>query len=73
MRSCADDVKYRQKYKELKAKLAEIEEVRRASLYSRRARRRADLIVSVLQDNTKLSVKILKSKKAIQRLRIERS
>ncbi|EMS25913.1 uncharacterized protein RHTO_00341 [Rhodotorula toruloides NP11] len=46
----ADDVKYRQKYKELKAKLAEIEE-----------------------DNTKLSVKILKSKKAIQRLRIERS
>ncbi|BGP01326.1 hypothetical protein RTG_01200 [Rhodotorula toruloides ATCC 204091] len=46
----ADDVKYRQKYKELKAKLAEIEE-----------------------DNTKLSVRILKSKKAIQRLRIERS
>ncbi|GAA5898488.1 uncharacterized protein JCM6883_003332 [Sporobolomyces salmoneus] len=46
----ADDVKYRTKYKELKTKVAEIED-----------------------DNTKLSVKILKSKKAIQRLRIERA
>ncbi|ORY88773.1 hypothetical protein BCR35DRAFT_301100 [Leucosporidium creatinivorum] len=46
----ADDAKYRKKYKELKAKLAEVEE-----------------------DNTKLAVRILKSKKAIQRLRVERS
>ncbi|GAA5938440.1 uncharacterized protein JCM15063_000736 [Sporobolomyces koalae] len=46
----ADDVKYKNKYKELKTKVSEIEE-----------------------DNTKLSVKILKSKKAIQRLRIERA
>ncbi|GAA5831887.1 hypothetical protein JCM3766R1_000139 [Sporobolomyces carnicolor] len=46
----ADDVKYRNKYRELKVKVAEIED-----------------------DNTKLSVKILKSKKAIQRLRIERA
>ncbi|GAA5836157.1 hypothetical protein JCM9279_002212 [Rhodotorula babjevae] len=46
----SDDAKYRQKYKELKTKVLEIEE-----------------------DNTKLSVKILKSKKAIQRLRIERA
>ncbi|GAA5975971.1 hypothetical protein JCM10908_005342 [Rhodotorula pacifica] len=46
----ADDAKYRQKYGELKRKLAEVEE-----------------------DNTKLSVKILRSKKAIQRLRIERA
>ncbi|GAA6025985.1 hypothetical protein JCM11491_000589 [Sporobolomyces phaffii] len=46
----ADDVKYRTKYRELKTKVAEIED-----------------------DNTKLSVKILKSKKAIQRLRIERA
>ncbi|GAA5829632.1 hypothetical protein JCM5353_003107 [Sporobolomyces roseus] len=46
----ADDAKYRTKYKELKAKVSEIED-----------------------DNTKLSVKILKSKKAIQRLRIERA
>ncbi|GAA6004809.1 uncharacterized protein JCM10292_002523 [Rhodotorula paludigena] len=45
-----DDVKYRQKVKEIKQKVQEIEE-----------------------DNTKLSVKILKSKKAIQRLRIERA
>ncbi|GAA5925504.1 hypothetical protein JCM3775_001427 [Rhodotorula graminis] len=46
----SDDAKYRQKYKELKTKVLEIEE-----------------------DNNKLSVKILKSKKAIQRLRIERA
>ncbi|GAA5823235.1 hypothetical protein JCM3770_000092 [Rhodotorula araucariae] len=45
-----DDAKYRQKYRELRTKVQEIEE-----------------------DNTKLSVKILKSKKAIQRLRIERA
>ncbi|GAA6058635.1 hypothetical protein JCM10212_004046 [Sporobolomyces blumeae] len=46
----ADDAKYRNKYKELKVKVHEIEE-----------------------DNTKLSVQILKSKKAIQRLRIQRA
>ncbi|KAI5474266.1 hypothetical protein MNV49_003754 [Pseudohyphozyma bogoriensis] len=51
----SDDVKYQSKYKELKVKLAEIEEVR------------------LLCDNTKLSLKVLKSKKAIQRLRIERA
>ncbi|GAA5873565.1 hypothetical protein JCM1840_005962 [Sporobolomyces johnsonii] len=46
----ADDAKYKSKYKELKAKVQEIEE-----------------------DNTKLSMRILRSKKAIQRLRIERA
>ncbi|KAL8280079.1 hypothetical protein RQP46_007409 [Phenoliferia psychrophenolica] len=45
-----NDVKYKTKYKELKGKIAEIEE-----------------------DNTKLQLRVLKSKKNIQRLRVERA
>lgn len=48
--SQAEELKYKTKYRELKAKVGEVEE-----------------------DNTKLQLKILKSKKNIQRLRIERA
>lgn len=70
----ADDAKYRQKYGELKKKLSQVEEV--GTLHSLPLPTASELTpedTRPQQDNTKLSVKILRSKKAIQRLRVERA
>lgn len=73
----ADDAKYKSKYKELKVKIAEIEEVHTLpSRLSRPAQAGTDPAPASLpspQDNTKLQLRILKSKKNISRLRIERA
>jgi hypothetical protein len=65
----AEDAKYKTKYRELKKKVKEIEMVSQpdAILYSFPSHSHLE------QDNDKLQIKVLQSKRNIQRLRLERA
>jgi hypothetical protein len=75
-----DDLKYESKYKELKKKVREVEEVRKTVVstesyekYACMLTSRWDFSMICGQDNEQLYVKVLQAQQNIQRLRLERA
>ena len=66
----AEDAKYKTKYRELKKKVKEIEMVTQPRYHPRIVGSHAN---HPIQDNDKLQIKIVQSKRNIQRLRLERA
>ena len=66
----AEDAKYKTKYRELKKKVKEIESV---SQPDDRLRLVGSHTLQSQKDNDKLQIKILQSRRNIQRLRLERA
>ncbi|KAK4050138.1 hypothetical protein OIV83_003709 [Microbotryomycetes sp. JL201] len=74
----ADDSRYKQKYVELKIKLKDLEDVSSDLLTSERgltswSRHVPVSRTNIVQDNANLALRVLQSKKAIQRLRLQRA